>query len=428
MARAERGSMRFRYIPAGVLIAMTAMMGAAAAQSPIFTEAPEHPAIGYRVLAVHDPVAVLNTKIGSGEIRLAYEGASGYLRSVLAALGVPVESQMAVFAKTSLQAPIIGPHNPRTIFFSDSVAVAWVPGEPFVEAAAQDPQQGVIFYTLNQRPAVQPQFVRADGCLNCHVAAASLGVPGMLLRSVFPAPDGKPQRTLGFYDPDDRSPLGERWGGWFVTGHLGELQHMGNTVYADPSDAGVHSRMEPKLDPRIYLTPHSDVVALMVFDHQVRLMNLLTRFGWQIRVVAYEKRAPDLEAAAREIVDYMLFVDAAPMGNPIQGTSGFAEAFAASGIRGAKGRSLRDFDLKHRLMRYPCSYMIYSAAFDGLPDEGRAAIYKLMWEVLLGRSKDSRYAKLSYSDREAVLEILRDTRKGLPEFFRSGQPAGAPKD
>jgi hypothetical protein len=408
--------MRFYGLQTGVLIAA---LGSGAAQSVEFTEPPpEHPAIGYHVRPIHDPVGKLNARILSGEIQLTFEEPGGYLRSVLAALSIPLESQMAVFAKTSLQAQIIGPNNPRTIYFGDSVAIAWVPGEPFVEAASHDPQQGVIFFTLNQQPASRPQFIRADYCLSCHISHASLGVPGMMVRSVFPSMSGRPERPLGDYISDHRSALAERWGGWYVTGNTGSLQHMGNTVYTDPATPAKRIYLKPKLTPDAYLTPYSDVVALMVFEHQMRFMNLLTLYGWQIRAAAQDRRAFDIDSSAREIVDYMLFVDEAPLEGEIRGTSGFTEAFAASGIRDTQGRSLKDLDLKHRLMRYPCSYMIYSEAFDGLPEEGRTAIYKRMWEILSQKNEERKYAKLSASDRRAVLEILHDTKKGLPGYFQ----------
>jgi hypothetical protein len=283
----------------------------------------------------------------------------------------------------------------------------------------------VIFYTLNQHPFSQPQFVRADFCLNCHVASATLGVPGMLLRSVFPDPSGKPERSLGFFDSDHRSPLKERWGGWYVTGGTGSLQHMGNKVYTDLTSDRVNLRVEPKLPVDVYLTRHSDVVALMVFEHQMHFINLLTRFAWQIRVAAYENQTFHLDSVAEEIADYMLFLDEASFDTPIQGTSGFTEKFAASGIRDKRGRSLKDFDLKRRLMRYPCSYMIYSAAFDALPSEGRGAVYRRLWQMLSGQGGGGKYAKLSASDRQAVLEILRDTKTGLPEYFQPSRPGNS---
>jgi len=408
----------------------------------LFDPGPGHPAIGYATRPAKDPVSKLNRKIQEGKAQLRFDGELGYLRSVLEALDVPIESQLVVFSKTSLEMNRINPHNPRTLFFNDSVAVGWVRGGGIVELAAEDPQQGVIFYTLDQKQADKPIFVRRDDCLNCHESYSSLGVPGMLVRSVFPAPDGTPMREFDDYIIDHRSPFGQRWGGWYVTGNLGSIRHMGNAMVTDPQkpEAMVTDQtlnlesLRGKFDTDAYLSPYSDVVALMVFEHQMHMVNLFTRVGWEIRFAQYQERIdrkkPDkglgdrqnatvrlLDETAHELVDYLLFVDEAPFADKIQGTSGFAEKFSARGPRDTKGRSLRQFDLERRLMRYPCSYMIYSEAFDGLPVEARDAIYKRMWQILSGEEKDSKYALFSRDDREAIVEILRETKKGLPKYF-----------
>src|SRR5215831_3241293 len=113
----------------------------------------DHPAIRYFDYMDHPPrdaVTGLNSKMQQGAVELHFENESGYLRSVLEYPHVPIESQIAVFSKTSLQASLIEPDNPRTIFFGDSVAVAWMRGG-FIELAAQDPEQGIIFHTLEQQ-------------------------------------------------------------------------------------------------------------------------------------------------------------------------------------------------------------------------------------------------------------------------------------
>jgi hypothetical protein len=120
-----------------------------------------------------------------------------------------------------------------------------------------------------------------------------------------------------------------------------------------------------------------------------------------------------LAGLTAEIVDYMLFVDEARLNSPVRGTLGFEEKFAAQGPFDGKGRSLRQFDLERRIMRYPCSYMIYSAAFEGLPAEAKDAIYRRMWQVLSSENR-----RLSAQDRRAIVEILRDTKKDLPSYFR----------
>ncbi|HEY7388507.1 MAG TPA: hypothetical protein VH640_08360 [Bryobacteraceae bacterium] len=370
-------------------------------------------------------------------ILLKYDGPSGYLRSTLSALHIPVESQMVVCSKTSLQRALISPSNPRSIFFNDSVAAAWVPGEPFVEVAVEDPQQGVLFYTLDQKASGPVQFTRQDRCLQCHESNAALGVPGMLVRSEFTAPNGYAMQQLGEFVSDHRSPFEERWGGWYVTGKVGGLRHMGNLMFADSkvaepvSKVGEISSLDGRFDTTAYLSPYSHVIALMVFDHQMRMMNLFTSSGWEVRSALYDRQkgptsgteppavATVLREAANEVVDYMLFVDEAPLHGKIEGTSGFAEEFAARQPRDSKGRSLRQFDLERRLMRFPCSYMIYSDAFEGLPAELKHAIYQRMWQILSGQEKAQKYSRLSSPDRQAVVEILRETKQGLPDYFQA---------
>ena len=393
----------------------------------------DHPAIDYYDYSKHpakDVVADLQRKLESGKIHLKFDGAKGYFPSVLEALHVPIESQMAVFSKSSRQSERIEPQNPRTIFFNDSVSVAWVRGG-FIELAAQDPGQGVVFYTLQQQAVAAPTFVRHDDCLSCHRSDFTLGVPGMMVRSFYTLPDGSPKLILGGFTTDHRSPFEERWGGWYVTGAMAHARHMGNAMLADPehpesmiSDQTLHATsLEGKFDTSAYLSPHSDMVALLVFDHQMYMTNLITRVGWEVRCALYDKMARDefttlLRDSAAELVDYLLFIDEAPIPGPVRGTSGFAEKFAAEGPFDSHGRSLRQLDLRTRLLRYPCSYMLYTQASDSMPEQARGAIYERMWEVLSGAEKGSRYARLSLADRKAIVEILRDTKPGLPGYFQ----------
>jgi hypothetical protein len=400
----------------------------------------DSPPIEYGTRAVTDAVSQLNMKIQQGKVHLRFDDQQGYLRSVLEALEVPIQSQLVVFSKTSFQMYRISPSNPRSLYFNDSVAVGWVRGGPIVELAAEDPKQGVIFYTLDQKPTQPPQFVRHDDtCLACHESTAAVGVPGMLVRSVHPSPSGMPLEELGGYVTDDGSPFEQRWGGWYVTGITGSMRHMGNGVVTDPSRAeSIFSNqtlnlesLKGKFDTDAYLSPYSDIVALMVFEHEMHVMNLFTRAGWEVRYSEYEDRTTDspvdrlgtteavLREAANAVTDTMLFVDEKPLPGEIRGTSGFEQMFSAEGPRDSEGRSLRQFDLEKRLMRYPCSYMIYSPAFDALPDDLKQAIYDRMWIILSGRDRSAKYAEISLADRQAVVEILRGTKKDLPDYFQA---------
>jgi hypothetical protein len=191
-----------------------------------------------------------------------------------------------------------------------------------------------------------------------------------------------------------------------------------------------------KFDTGAYLTPHSDIVALMTLEHQARMTNLITRVGYETAITiegqiafnrAYHQPIDELSEGARhridsaveQLVEYMLFVDEAKLDAPIRGTSGFAEAFQKAGLQDRKGRSLRDFDLTRRMFRYPLSYMIYSEAFDGMPEAARGRIYRRLFDVLTEREKSPRYSKLSSDDRRAILEILRDTKRGLPDYWKA---------
>ena len=393
----------------------------------VFIASRDEPAIRYSTTPATDAVAALNLKLQDGSATLTFDPSNGYLRSVLDALKVPVESQGLVFSQTSFQAPLINIQNPRAVYFADTVAVGWVRGGRVLEVTAQDPAQGVIFYSLEQTASPSPRFVRNNDCLACHLSWETLGVPGLTVQSVYPLPD-ELSYVNGFTTVHG-SPLEQRWGGWFVTGDHGGVKHMGN-VPVMPKEKGTSKLANPTrpltsveglFDLKGYPTPYSDVVAQMVLAHQTNMTNLITRTGWEARLLA-AKPSVDASArvteAARDLVDYLLFIDEAPFVGPMKGGSGFTERFAMEGPKDKQGRSLRDFELRRRLFQYPCSYMIYTPGFDGMPALARDAVYARMWEILSGREKGPRYKVLSLADRKAIVEILRDTKPGIPDYFQ----------
>jgi hypothetical protein len=392
-----------------------------------------HPAIAYDRPST-DVVGELARKVDEGTVRVRFEGSGGYLLSTLEALRVPAESQAVIFSKTSLQAHYISPSNPRAVFYSDDVAVAFVRNAPLLELAALDPQQGVVFYALDQRPAERPRIIRSDSCLSCHESRNTLDVPGLLSRSLGVGDGGQIMPQFGNFVSDHRSPFEERWGGWFITGKTGSARHMGNAMRAvDGVSPRASSPPQPlasldgKFDLDGYPSRYSDVAAVMVLDHQVRMTNLLTRIGWETRV-ALDRQAKNpqdrtaaerlIAADARELVDYMLFVDETPLPGKFESTSGFQKKFAAAGPQDSGGRSFRQLDLGKRLLRYPCSYMIYSRAFDELPGAAKDAVYRRLWSVLSGGDKNEKYSKLSRSDRDAIVGILLETKRDLPAYYK----------
>jgi hypothetical protein len=363
-----------------------------------------HPAIHYFGPA-NDPVAKLNARLEDGSAKLAYADRAGYLKAVLDALAIPVESQVLVQSKTSLQAELISPSNPRSIFFNDSVAVAWMYGG-FLEIASNDPQRGVVFYTMHQDRTREPRFVRNDQCLRCHQSDTSQGMPGMIVRSILPGPTGDPMLIYGGGFPDHRMPIEQRWGGYYVTGSPAGVRHMGNAQVTNRDKPEIVNSvpvtsLQGKFPVDRYLSPYSDAAALMVFDHQMYGIGLITRLYWEAKA-----GTTAVDDGAKEVAEYLLFVKEAPLKAKMGGAAGFAAKFSAQGPHDSKGRSLRQLNLQTRMFEYPCSYLIYSDAFNALPDAARTAVYKQMWQIL------------SAKQPTAVIEILRETKPEVREYFR----------
>ena len=371
----------------------------------------DHAAIAYSTAPTSDAATILNRKLADGSAKLTFDPASGYLRSLLSAFDLPIESQVLVYSETSFQARKINRKNPRAIYFNDRVAVGWVRGGDILEIAAQDPAQGTIYYSLAQTADGAPRLTRSHNCLSCHLSWDTLAVPGPLVLTTMPRRNDNEYANGGHVD--HTTPLADRWSGWFVTGTRVPRQQFGNVELIQPNmpptgpqPVPAKTSVEGEFDLRGYPTPYSDIVALMVLEHQAHATNLITRAGWEYRVAAHESgesraiESSRVREAVDMLVDYFLFKDEAPLASPIRGSSGFADAFQAAGPRDKKGRSLRDLDLDTRLLRYRCSYMIYSPGFEGLPAPLRAAIYQRLTDVLEGSNP-------------AIVEILRDTK---PDF------------
>jgi len=360
--------------------------------------------------APRDRIATLNDRLENGTVKLVFQPASGYLHSVLEKLDIMVESQVMVFSKTSFQAKLISPENPRALYFTDDIVIGWVRGSPLIEVAAIDPGKGVVFYTLDQSSAEKPRFQRNDTCNSCHQSQRTQGVPGLFILSSNPYLESNAVDSDSAVT-DQRTPLTQRWGGWYVSGRSNRFRHLGNRI-----GQGWLESLYDQFYTSGYLTEYSDIVALMVLEHQTQMSNLISRLDLETR--SAERLAAPARDTVNSLVDYLLFIDEAPLPSRIIGTSGYAEKFTDLGPRDRKGRSLRQFDLNHRLLKYPCSYMIYSDAFNALPSVAKDAIYARIWQILSGGEKQPRYARLSTADRQAILEILRDTKNNLPRYFK----------
>lgn len=426
-----------RWVPLLALIPLGVLLRSQPAED--FEKAP----IRYSATQPHDRVSQLQAKIAAGELK--FEGsAKAVVRTLLRELDVPVASQIVVFSKTSLQRSRISPDHPRSLFFSDTCYVGWVPGG-LAELTVIDPQLGPIFYAFSPRRAIGPEgpaFERDADCLRCHGGAFVREIPAVFARSVFTGREGEPLLRHGSLVVDYRTPFEQRWGGWYVTGRHGAAVHRGNSTADEKGDslvfdpqAGANiTSLDRYIDSSAYLAPTSDIVALLVFEHQTAVQNALTHAAFAARRMldyqrglqrafhepetdepAYDSVKSVFAGATRELVDALLYKDEAALPAGIMGDPGFTNAFAAGAIRTRAGDSLKDLALNRHVFRNRCSYLIYSEAMLALPAALKRQVYPALLRALAPENPDPRYEYLGNEERARIRAILIATH---PEFAR----------
>ena len=271
----------------------------------------------------------------------------------------------------------------------------------------------------------------------------------MLVRSVYPAVDGQPILSEGSFVSGHESPLPERWGGWYVTGRHGNDLHMGNAIARETttgvtldrkSGANVTS-LKKFISTEPYLTDTSDIVALMVLEHQCAMHNLITdagkssreamarqhdlqkAFGEPVTDVPQGSALSVIRSHAEKLVKHMLFCGEYVLKDDgVEGAVAFQEAFRRNRRDSKEGRSLKDFQLLTRVFKHSCSYMIYSKSFEALPSQLKTEFYTQLDHVLAGADTSEDFAHLTPSERANIREILMDTK---PEAAAAWKTVGA---
>ncbi|MFN0128381.1 MAG: hypothetical protein ACKV19_17040 [Verrucomicrobiales bacterium] len=415
-------------------------------------DAYEREPIHYWTAPLTDPVTRLKKDLESGDLELDASTERSWLAGVLAALKVPESSQVLVFSKTSLQRNRISPETPRALYFNDEVYVGWVPGGA-VELAAIDASVGLVFYLLERpAPAVvtatgqtapgRPVLLRDQECLSCHAGPMTGNVPGFMIRSVYPDTQGNPILTAGTKLTGHHSPLEQRWGGWYVTGSHHPMHHMGNALARETTngadldlESGANANsLKRYFDVSRYPLDQSDIVALMVLEHQVNLQTMMTQAQYAVKSAIYREDAlrrempdagPSLGDSTRRIITHeaahlvknMLFADEAPLTDEgVSSTSLFADDFARAAPRDQTGQSLKTLHLGSRLFKNRCSYLINSPYFDALPPRLIEEISRFMREALVGPDAYGHATHLRPEEKRRIAAILRETK---PAFARS---------
>ena len=399
----------------------------------------EEPPINYSATPTNDRATAISAKFQSRAMEIRSMPAKKRLQWLLAELGVPVESQIFVFSKTSLQRELINPEAPRVLYFSDEAYIGWSPTGAF-EVAVFDAKLGATFYVFEPHATKEePLLARSGDCLLCH--SRHEHTPSLRTRSVFPDANGEPLSGSGSSNIAPSTPLAERWGGWYVTGTKAPFEHRGNLTGKKIDDfegpAAQPTRnllsLEGVDDTRRYLLNTSDVVPLLMHDHQVHVHNVLSKANQDARIALHRwpamreilglpKDAPPqgsclvvFDSQAEKVLDALLCRDEAawPAGG-IQGDGVFAPAYAKTRKPDAKGRSLRDLDLQTRLFRYRCSPLIYSESFATLPKELHDIILLRLSSGLRAFPPSPSFGHLPDDERAAIHEILSATLPNLP--------------
>tara|TARA_R110000824_G_scaffold336_1_gene1625 strand:- start:32261 stop:33580 length:1320 start_codon:yes stop_codon:yes gene_type:complete len=374
-----------------------------------------------------DAVADLFTAIDAGQVSLNYEGSDGYLSGLLDYFGISTSSQVLVFSKTALKGRLISPQTPRAIYFNDEVYVAFVPGTPSIEIASMDPMLGPVFYEIPLEPDEAISLrLHTSRCLSCHVKnyMSDGGVPLFMLQTTLVDKSGDAFAFIG-RGPATTSatPFEQRWGGWYVTG-LSEQAHLGNLSFdsqpsVDELDLSANSNLNSLgelVDISGYLSPHSDIVALLVMQHQVDVQNEIARVNYRVRTIASRESEISADTLAEEtepLVKAIFMSDEFALTGPVTGLSGYAEHFQSLGPFASDGSSLRELDLQKRVFKYPLSFQIYTEAFDTLPEQALAYLRQRITDVLSGRDQSAAFAHISAADRQQMLRIVQETKASL---------------
>ncbi len=130
----------------------------------------EYPLIAYSGPATHNRVFRVQQKLQSGALKLVWDAKFGYLRSLLQALDIDVDSQVLVFSRTSLQFDHIDAHTPRAVYFNDDTYIGFVQNSTIVEVTTIDSEKGPVFYVFDNKPDDTPTHMEREGgrCLTCH--------------------------------------------------------------------------------------------------------------------------------------------------------------------------------------------------------------------------------------------------------------------
>jgi hypothetical protein len=348
----------------------------------------EEPIRYSKSVPLRNPVADLAARLDAGDEVLTRDPEFGFLRSLLQALDIKPSSQTLVFSKTSLQRDKISPSHPRALYFNDRTFVGYVP-DGILEIATADVDLGMVFYTIESDDSSRPVLTRqVNRCMSCHASSRTNGIPGLLVRSVYPDSTGEPIVSAGSITINRKTPFASRYGGWYVSGTTEE--HLGNKVFKSKKevvqdffrDASGTTTAAPYATDR-YLVPDSNVMALLILEHQIEFYNALTRANFQFQKLRWERQLANdstgekpppsksqlaLERSLDSVLDSLLLVGTTEEFIDADISTTFAMEFASQG-KSETERSLRRLQSSTLVNEYGISHLFFSSILSELPEE-----------------------------------------------------------
>jgi hypothetical protein len=406
-----------------LLNALLILSGAAHASEQVSYDDIDAPPHNYRQRMPADRFTRLKAGFESGQIPLDRSNEKAFVLSLLKALEIPASSQMLVFSTTSLQLSLISPSNPRALYFNDDVYLGYVPNGR-IEIVSLDPELGGIFYIFDvPKDTGSLRIERSERCMNCHAAADTGYVPGLVIKSVVPGPTGGSLTAYRQEQTGHDIPFDLRFGGWYVTGRHAITNHWGNltgrlaegNLTRIPNSPGERFRFDR------YPVATSDILPQLLLEHQAGFVNRVVGASYRARTALHaghgqltSAQAAELDEQAKIVTRYLLFADEAPLPGSVEGDAAYQAEFLRTRRVTASGVSLKDFELRARLFKHRCSYMIYSPVFSGLTPEMKQRVYRRMSEALSVEKPDQEFAYLPASEKKTIREILKATLTDLP--------------
>lgn len=405
-----------------LVIALGLAMAAGALTQTNYSDI-DGPPHNYRQRPLRDKFTQLIQGFESGKLPLDRTSEKAFVLSLLRTLDVPVTSQMLIFSTTSLQLSLISPSNPRALYFNEDVYVGYVPGGR-IEIVSLDPEVGGIYYIFDiPRDASPLRFERSDRCMNCHAGDDTGHVPGLVIKSVVPGPRGGSLTAYRLGQTGHGVPFDQRFGGWYVTGCNDITNHWGNLMgrLAEGKLTKIPNLPGERFDWNKYPVTTSDILPQLLQEHQAGFVNRVVEAAYRARTAMFisdgklsSKQMLELDEQAKIVTRYLLFADEAPLPGKVEGNPAYKVDFLRDRRVTNGGISLKDLELQTHLLKYRCSYMIYSPVFSGLPEVMKQRIYQRLAAALSVKTPDPEFAYMPVPEKQSIRDILKATLADLP--------------